>query len=153
MRPESLAFLRTLLDTPSPSGFERDGQRAWLDYVRANGATRTWNDAYGNCFAELAPTVAPAAGASPFTVAVCGHADEIGLMVNHFDSNGFVYCKQIGGIDPASIVGKRLQFRSSVPGVRAPTGATVTSCPGAAISGVSARAVTAMVRSAAGWRA
>jgi len=120
MRSESLAFLRTLLDTPSPSGFERDGQRKWLEYVRANGATRTWNDAYGNCFAELAPTVAPAAGAAPFTVAVCGHADEIGLMVNHVDSNGFVYCRQIGGIDPASIVGKRLQFRSSVPGVTQP---------------------------------
>ena len=58
MRSESLAFLRSLLDTPSPSGFERDGQRKWLEYVRANGATRTWNDAYGNCFAELAPTVA-----------------------------------------------------------------------------------------------
>ena len=120
MRSESLAFLRTLLDTPSPSGFERDGQRRWLEYGRANGATRTWNDAYGNCFAELAPTVAPAAGAKPFTVAVCGHADEIGLMVNHVDSNGFVYCRQIGGIDPASIVGKRLQFRSSVPGVTEP---------------------------------
>jgi endoglucanase len=120
MRSESLAFLRTLLDTPSPSGFERDGQRKWLEYVRANGATRTWNDAYGNCFAELAPTAAPAAGTKPFTVAVCGHADEIGLMVNHVDSNGFVYCRQIGGIDPASIVGKRLQFRSSVPGVTEP---------------------------------
>jgi endoglucanase len=120
MRPESLQFLRRLLDIPSPSGFEREGQRAWLEYVRANGATRTWNDSYGNCFAELAPTAAPAGGARPFTVAVCGHADEIGLMVNHVDSNGFVYCRQIGGIDPASIVGKRLQFRSSVPGVTEP---------------------------------
>ena len=119
MRPESLAFLRTLLDTPSPSGFERDGQRVWLEYVRANGATRTWNDAYGNCFAELAPTAAPAGG-RPFTIAVCGHADEIGLMVNHIDSNGFVWCRSIGGIDAGSIVGKRLQFRSSVPGVAAP---------------------------------
>lgn len=136
MRPESLAFLRRLLDTPSPSGFERDGQRAWLDYVRANGAHTTWNDAYGNCFAALEPTEGrPSAkgGAGPgsedavsggpsgvFTVAVCGHADEIGLMVNHFDSNGFVYCRQIGGIDPASIVGKRVQFQSSVPGVANP---------------------------------
>jgi endoglucanase len=120
MRIESLQFLRKLLDTPSPSGYERDGQRVWLEYVRANGATRTWNDAYGNCFAELAPTAAPAGGAKPFTVAVCGHADEIGLMVNHIDSNGFVYCRSIGGIDAGSIVGKRLQFRSSVAGVDAP---------------------------------
>ncbi len=121
MRPESLQFLRTLLDTPSPSGFERDGQRVWLEYVRANGATRTWNDAYGNCFAELAPTTpAPGPRGTPFTVAVCGHADEIGVMVNHIDSNGFVWCRAIGGIDAGSIVGKRLSFRSSVPGVADP---------------------------------
>lgn len=118
MRSESLAFLRSLLDTPSPSGFERDGQRIWLSYVRANGATRTWNDAYGNCFAELAATERGAG--EPLTIAVCGHADEIGLMVNHFDSNGFVYCRQIGGIDAGSIVGKRVQFRSSVAGVNGP---------------------------------
>lgn len=127
MRSESLAFLRSLLDTPSPSGFEREGQKVWLDYVRANGATTTWNDAYGNCFAALEVPggvgAKPSSGAHPevdFTVAICGHADEIGLMVNHIDSNGFVYCRQIGGIDPASIVGKRIQFRSSVAGVSNP---------------------------------
>lgn len=118
MRSESLDFLRTLLDTPSPSGFEREGQRVWLEYVRAHGASTTWNDAYGNCFAALEAN-AGAEGAG-LTVAICGHADEIGLMVNHIDSNGFVYCRQIGGIDPGSIVGKRVQFRSSVAGVTAP---------------------------------
>ena len=113
MRPESLSFLHRLLDTPSPSGFEGPGQKLWLEYVKPSAA-RTWSDAYGNCFAEIAP-----AGAKR-TVAVCGHADEIGLMVNHVDSQGFVYCKAIGGIDAGSIVGKRIQFRSSVAGVKNP---------------------------------
>jgi endoglucanase len=113
MRNESLSFLQRLLDTPSPSGFERAGQRVWLEYVRPF-ADRTWNDAYGNCFAELRP----AGGAAPdLTVAVCGHADEIGLMVNHFDDKGFIYCRAIGGIDVTQIVGKRVRFASSVPGV------------------------------------
>ena len=117
MRPDSLTFLRALLDTPSPSGFERAGQQVWLSYVRPF-ADKVWNDAYGNCFAS----VEPAAGGSgkPLTVALCGHADEIGLMVNHFDSNGYIYCKSIGGIDAGSIVGKRIQFQSSVPGVKNP---------------------------------
>ncbi|MSR41414.1 MAG: M42 family peptidase [Phycisphaerales bacterium] len=114
MRAESLSFLKRLLDTPSPSGFERAGQRVWLDYVKPF-ATRTWNDAYGNCFAELVPDVKDAP-----TVAVCGHADEIGLMVNHVDDKGYIYCKSIGGIDAGSIVGKRIQFQSSVPGVANP---------------------------------
>ncbi|MCA9284038.1 MAG: M20/M25/M40 family metallo-hydrolase [Phycisphaerales bacterium] len=115
MTPDSLAFLRELLDTPSPSGFEQDGQRVWLRRA-ASVADRTWHDAWGNCFAE----VAPAKAADPITVAVCGHADEIGLMVNHIDDKGFVYCRSIGGIDAGSIVGKRLHFRSSVPGVASP---------------------------------
>ena len=113
MRPASLSFLHRLLDTPSPSGFEAPGQKLWLEYVKPSAA-RTWSDAYGNCFGEIAP-----AGAKR-TVAVCGHADEIGLMVNHVDAQGFVYCRAIGGIDPASIVGKRIQFQSSVVGVANP---------------------------------
>ena len=114
MRPESLSFLKELLDTPSPSGFERDGQRVWLSYAR-KFATKTWNDPYNNCFASFGPE-----GDGIPTLAVCGHADEIGLMVNHFDEKGFVYCKAIGGIDTGSIVGKRVQFRSSIPGVKNP---------------------------------
>ncbi len=113
MRDESKAFLHKLLDTPSPSGFEGPGQALWTEYVKPF-AQRTWRDAYGNTFAEFSP-----AGAKR-TVAVCGHADEIGLMVNHVDSQGFVYCKSIGGIDAGSIVGKRIQFQSSVPGVKNP---------------------------------
>jgi endoglucanase len=114
MRPESLAFLRELLDTPSPSGFEREGQRIWLGYARAF-ANKAWNDAYNNCFASFGPE-----GNDIPTLAICGHADEIGLMVNHFDEKGFVYCKAIGGIDVGSIVGKRVRFQSSVPGIKNP---------------------------------
>ena len=102
MRSESLSFLHRLLDTPSPSGFEAPGQKLWLEYVKPSAA-RTWSDAYGNCFAEIVP-----AGAKR-TVAVCGHADEIGLMVNHIDAQGFVYCKAIG-----------IQFLSTVAGVKNP---------------------------------
>jgi endoglucanase len=114
IRPESLAFLKELLDTPSPSGFERDGQRVWMKYARGF-ASKAWNDSYNNCFASFGPE-----GAGVPTIAICGHADEIGLMVNHFDDKGFVYCKAIGGIDVGSIVGKRVRFNSSVPGVQNP---------------------------------
>ena len=114
IRPESLAFLKELLDTPRPSGFERDGQRVWMKYARGF-ATKTWNDSYNNCFASFGPE-----GPGVPTLAICGHADEIGLMVNHFDEKGFVYCKAIGGIDVGSIVGKRVRFNSSVAGVNNP---------------------------------
>lgn len=116
MSPDALDFLLRLLSTPTPSGFEQDGQRLWLERVRSV-ADRVSNDAYGNCFAEL--DAAPGAG-DPATVVVCGHMDEIGLLVCHIDDKGFVYCKPIGGIDTASIVGKRVRFRSSVAGVNDP---------------------------------
>ena len=114
MQTAALDFLRRLLDTPSPSGHETAGQRVWLDHVRM-AADAVWNDAYGNCFARLdcGRDDAP-------TIAICGHADEIGLMVNTLDDKGFVYCRQIGGIDPGSIVGKRVRFHSSVEGVDEP---------------------------------
>ena len=114
IRPESLAFLKELLDTPSPSGFEREGQRVWMKYAR-QFATKAWNDSYNNCFASFGPE-----GKDVPTLAICGHADEIGLMVNHFDDKGFVYAKAIGGIDVGSIVGKRVRFNSSVSGVKNP---------------------------------
>ncbi len=109
MRSESLEFLKNLLDTPSPSGFEHAVQRHWLAYVKPF-ADRTWFDAYGNCFASIEPKGAT----DPTTVALCGHADEIGLMVNHVDDKGFVYCRGIGGIDVTAIVGKRVKFQSSI---------------------------------------
>ncbi|HMN95106.1 MAG TPA: M20/M25/M40 family metallo-hydrolase [Phycisphaerales bacterium] len=123
---DRLRFLFELLATPTPSGFEHEGQRRWLASV-APAADRTWHDAYGNCFAELLPRRAVE---RPATVAVFGHIDEIGLMAAHIDERGFVYCKAIGGIDPATIVGKRISFRSSVDGVDEPVlgvvGATAT---------------------------
>ena len=110
MRSESLSFLRTLLDTPSPTGFEGEGQKLWSNYA-GQWADQRWNDAYGNCFAAIGDEDAAC------TVAVCGHADEIGLMVNHITDDGFLYCVQIGGIDPATVVGNRVGFQSTVEGV------------------------------------
>jgi putative aminopeptidase FrvX len=122
MRDDSLEFFRRLLNTASPSGFEQQVQRLWMEYA-GSVADRVWHDAYGNCFASIEPDGAQ----DPPTVMLCGHADEIGLMVNYFDDKGFVYCRAIGGIDASSIVGKRVVFQSSVEGmgeVRGVIGAT-----------------------------
>lgn len=116
MRKESLAFLRQLLTTPSPSGFERNGQRVWLDYVTPF-ADETFTDTYGSAVAVANP------GADP-KVMIVGHADEIGLMVTHIDDNGFIYVQSIGGIDPAVVPGKRITIHTQNGPVRAVTGAT-----------------------------
>lgn len=116
MRKQSLEFLKKLLTTPSPSGFERQGQRVWLDYAKQY-ADDTFTDTYGNAVAVVNP------GGDP-KVMIAGHADEIGLMVSHIDEKGFIYVKTIGGIDPAVMAGKRLTIQSKNGPVRGVTGAT-----------------------------
>jgi endoglucanase len=93
MREESLSFLKTLVNTPSPVGHEVRGQRVWLDYV-GQFADETFSDAYGNCVAVLNK------GGSP-KLMLAGHADEIALAVNFIDEDGYVYVRKMGGVNAA----------------------------------------------------
>src|SRR5213595_4365747 len=93
MRELSLDFLRRLVNTPSPSGQERRGQRVWLDYA-GKYADTTFSDAYGNCVAVLNK------GGSP-RLMLAAHADEIAMAVNYIDSDGFIYVRKMGGVDAA----------------------------------------------------
>lgn len=90
MDDERRAFLEELLTTPTPSGFEVEGQRRWLAYVE-QFADKVRTDAYGNA-------VAVYSGGDP-TVAVTGHVDEIGLMVRDVDDDGFLRLSPVGGSD------------------------------------------------------
>jgi endoglucanase len=100
MREESLQFLRTLVNTPSPVGHEVRGQRVWLDYARAF-ADETFSDAYGNCVAVLNK------GGSP-RLMLAGHADEIAMAVNYIDDQGYIYVRKMGGVDAAITKAQRV---------------------------------------------
>jgi len=100
MREQSLDFLRTLVNTPSPVGHETRGQRVWLDYVKTF-ADETFSDAYGNCVAVLNK------GGSP-RLMLAGHADEIAMAVNYIDDNGFIYVRKMGGVDAAITKAQRV---------------------------------------------
>jgi putative aminopeptidase FrvX len=100
MREQSLEFLRTLVNTPSPSGHERRGQRVWLDYV-SQFADETFSDHYGNCVAVLNK------GGGP-RIMLAAHADEIAMTVNWINEDGFIYVRKLGGIDPAITKAQRV---------------------------------------------
>ena len=104
MRDQSVAFLRELIDTPSPSGFETRGQRVWLKYVRKY-ADETETDAYGNAVAWLNR------GGSP-RLMLAGHADEIGMTVNLITEQGYVHVRRLGGVDPAITRAQRVEIHS-----------------------------------------
>ena len=100
MREQSLTFLKTLVNTPSPVGYEARGQRAWLDYA-APFADETFSDAYGNCVAVLNK------GGSP-RLMLAAHADEIAMAVNYINDEGFIYVRKMGGVDAAITKAQRV---------------------------------------------
>lgn len=114
MREQSLHFLRTLVNTPSPTGHEFRGQRVWLDYVKPF-ADETFSDAYGNCVAVLNK------GGSP-RVMLAAHADEIAMAVNYINDDGFIYVRRMGGIDAAITKAQRVTIHTRDGAVRGVVG-------------------------------
>jgi putative aminopeptidase FrvX len=114
MRDESLKFLEKLLNTPSPVGHEARGQRVWLDYA-GKFADETFSDAYGNAVAVFNK------GGSP-RLMLAGHADEIAMVVNYINGDGFIYVKKLGGVDPAITKAQRVTIHTRKGPVRGVVG-------------------------------
>jgi putative aminopeptidase FrvX len=93
-------FLKTLLETPSPSGYERPIQDVVRNYVN-DFSDQVTTDYHGNVIACKNP------GAS-LRVMFAGHCDQIGLLVSQIDENGFIYTQTIGGWDPQQLIGQRM---------------------------------------------
>ncbi len=96
-------FLKQFLATPSPSGFEQAIQahvRRWAGEF----ADEVRTDAHGNVFAARFPERRDGAP----RVMLAGHCDQIGLMVQHIDAEGFLYIQPIGGWDMQVLLGQHL---------------------------------------------
>ena len=114
LSPSAVSFLKRLLDAPAPSGFETVAARAW----RAEAETfadKVSADVAGNSIAEVNP------GGSP-TIMLDGHIDEIGVIVQYIDDDGYVYIGPIGGWDPQVLVGQRIRCPTSTCGSQPPIG-------------------------------
>src|SRR5438477_10479826 len=102
LSPSSITFLKRLLDTPGPSGYEAAAGRIWREEA-ARFTEHVTTDVAGNCMAEVNPNGTP-------TIMLDGHLDEIGLIVQYIDDEGFIYVSPIGGWDPQVLVGQRIRF-------------------------------------------
>lgn len=114
MRAESLEFLQTLVNTPSPVGHETRGLRIWKDYA-GQFADETYSDSYGNCVAVLNK------GAGR-RLMLAGHADEIAMSVNYVTAEGYIHVRKSGGIDPAITKAQRVTIHSRKGPVRGVVG-------------------------------
>jgi endoglucanase len=93
-------FLKRLLATPSPSGFERPIQNLVREYA-GSFADRVTTDLHGNVTAVSNPS-------GKLRVMFAGHCDQIGMIVTHVNDNGFVYAQTIGGWDAQQLIGQRM---------------------------------------------
>src|SRR4051812_50075253 len=96
----AIAFLKRLLDAPGPSGFETLAGRSWRSEAQTF-AEKVRVDVAGNCLAEINPAGSP-------TILIDGHIDEIGVIVQYVDDDGFLYISPIGGGGPQGVVGQRI---------------------------------------------
>ncbi|MDQ3737525.1 MAG: M42 family metallopeptidase [Actinomycetota bacterium] len=111
MREASYEFLKSLLSTPGPSGYERAAAEIWR--AEAGEFAEVRGDRMGNSFATLNGGGAP-------RVMLSGHIDEIGLMVTHVEEGGLLRFQGVGGWDPQVLVGQRVLVQTMngvVPGV------------------------------------
>ncbi|CAN5773778.1 M42 family metallopeptidase [soil metagenome] len=100
MDDRNLTFLRELLDSPGPSGFETRPAEVWRS-AASSIADSVDRDVLGNSYARLANPGKPVA-------VIEGHIDEIGLMITHVDEQGYVWFDRIGGWDIQILLGQRV---------------------------------------------
>jgi putative aminopeptidase FrvX len=104
MNADAFTFFKSLLATPSPSGYERPIQDVVRDYVASFSDTVT-TDTHGNVIAAKNPDAS-------MRVMLAGHCDQIGFLVTHVDKEGFIYLQPIGGWDAQVLLGQKLTIWS-----------------------------------------
>ena len=112
MRKESMQFLKDLVETPGPSGFEGAVQQVWARRTKPF-ADDIQVDVHGNAIATLNPEGSP-------RVMIAGHCDEIGFMVKYISDEGYISFSPIGGVDIHLVPARRVMIHTKsgkVPGV------------------------------------
>nr|WP_288933393.1 M42 family metallopeptidase [uncultured Allomuricauda sp.] len=88
---KSLEFLEKYLNNPSPTGYEWEGQKIWMDYVKPH-VDEFITDTYGTAVGVINPK-------AKYKVVIEGHSDEISWYVNYITDEGLLYVIRNGGSD------------------------------------------------------
>lgn len=104
LKTASLDFLERYLNNTSPTGFESEGQKMWLDYIKPY--IDEWHvDNYGTAYGVINP-------GKDYRVVIEGHADEISWFVNYISDNGFISVIRNGGSDQIIAPSKRVNIHT-----------------------------------------
>ena len=91
LNKKSISFLEKYLNNAAPTGYEREGQKIWMDYLKPYVDTFI-TDTYGTAVGVINPD-------AKFKVVIEGHSDEISWYVNYITDKGLIYVIRNGGSD------------------------------------------------------
>ena len=111
-------LLKALLSARGPSGYETDPAAVWR--AAAEEFAQTSVDVMGTPLALVAPK--HGYESAPKRLLVMGHIDEIGLIVNHIDDDGYLWFGPVGGWDAQILVGQRVVLATREGSVRGVVG-------------------------------
>lgn len=111
MRTESLDFLKSIVNVPSPSGYEERAAEVYRGYTQPF-ADEVKTDVHGNVAAILNPQ-------AEMRIMLAGHMDEIGFIIHYISDEGLLYFSGIGGHDSVIPIGQRVWIHgeTKVPGI------------------------------------
>ena len=103
-------LIKKLVEAYGPSGFEDQMRELIRPEIEAY-ADEIWVDAMGNLIARKK------GNSNGLKVMIAAHMDEIGIMVTHITTEGFLRFTNIGGVRPHTLHGGRVQFANGIIGV------------------------------------
>ena len=109
---KSMEFLEKYLNNAAPTGYEWEGQKLWMEYLKPY-VDEFITDTYGCAVGVINPE-------AEFKVVIEGHADEISWYVNYITDDGLIYVIRNGGSDHQIAPSKRVNIHTKngiVPGV------------------------------------
>lgn len=98
------SFLESLLYSNSVSGFEDEALAIFEEYLKPY--SNVFRDNLNNCYAFINSS-------SSKRILIEAHIDEIGFQVTYIDDMGFVYVRQNGGVDCATLPGSIVEIHTS----------------------------------------
>ena len=101
---ESIDFLEKYLNNASPTGYESEGQKLWMEYLKPY-VDEFITDTYGTAVGVINPE-------AEFKVVIEGHADEISWYVNYITDDGLIYVIRNGGSDHQIAASKRVNIHT-----------------------------------------
>lgn len=104
LNANSVKFFEKYINNASPTGFESEGQKLWLDYIKPY-IDEHIVDTYGTVVGVINPE-------AKYKVVIEAHADEISWFVHYISKEGFIYLRRNGGSDHQIAPSKRVNIHT-----------------------------------------